>query len=145
MELRSKLASQFGILFLLEAFKMPPCKPPTGKEVLERPHGIMKNQEGNKVSVKQASLQVSHELINLWTLGDTRISLVCSKSVQKKIMKLYEVFAFVRLESRKHKKAYASKVSTVTCRITSMPLNFDCHITSIFFVKIPCSIFFYIF
>ena len=94
---------------------MPPCKPPTGKVVLERLYGVMKKQSSNKISVKQAALQVSNELIKLWSLGDTRIPLVCSKSVQKNIMKLYEAFAFVRLDSRKHRKGYASRVSCTCC------------------------------
>ena len=111
MELRSKICEKLGILYPLESFKKPPCIPPTGKDVLERIYGAMKNKKQNATSIKIATSKVACELIELWSFGDGRIPLLCVKSVLKNVSRFYEVFAFVRMESRKKKTQYASKVS----------------------------------
>ena len=94
MERRSTtcINSDFGVLYPLENFKTPPCEPPKGKQVLERLYCLIKNQ---KQSVSTAVNKASQEIINLWSIGDSRITLLSRKSVKKKIADFQELFNYV--------------------------------------------------
>ena len=100
-----------GLGEILCSFSQPPCKPPTGKEVLERLHGIVSEL---KTSYSTAAWQVASELIDLWKLVDSGIPLVCRKTVYKQIMSFYDEFCFVRKKSSQSRGVYQTKVSLLS-------------------------------
>ena len=105
---RKMISKELGIAFPLEAFQRPPCKPPKGKEVIERMCCIVKTK--TNISTSTAAFYVANEIMQVWTFRDGRIPLLSKKTVQKKVLSIYESFAFLRMDCRKTKKNYSEKV-----------------------------------
>lgn len=70
----SIISSKFGIMTELQCFPKPPCRPPRGKEVLERIYCVYK--EENQKRLSKTTRKVALELKEFYETMDSGIILL---------------------------------------------------------------------
>ncbi len=91
-----------GAVKKLSCFKNPPCEPPKGKDVCERMNYLTFSKE----KTTTAAQVVAKELLHLWKVGDSKISLLNIKTIQRRILELFGNYSFVKKKSWKAKGGY---------------------------------------
>ena len=109
--MRDPALAELGIGSNLEKFKMPPCQPPKGKQVIERLNSVIADQPANKLDISKAESQVAQELLDLWIIGDAFIPRKSLRSIKLNISNIRQDFKFLRQLSRKGTPLYEKKVS----------------------------------
>ena len=111
MKTREALFPEFEISKTLEEFRLPPCPPPRGKDVLERFLAILHETQKNLRSCNSVALCVANELDDLWEKGDARIPRNKVQTMKKKIVDLRKDLRTLCNKSKKGRPAYQATVS----------------------------------